>query len=55
MPIIDWVRAHFGIEDDDELRALLADPNEMLALLDVADAAEPDEALSAKPPVAHLV
>ncbi len=39
MPSIDWVREHFGIEDEDELRAMLADPSEMLALLDVARAA----------------
>lgn len=37
--LIDWVREHFGIEDEDELRAVLADPSEMLALLDVAQAA----------------
>jgi len=39
VPIADWVREFFGIEDEDELRALLADPTEMLALLDVAQAA----------------
>jgi hypothetical protein len=43
VPIADWVREHFGIEDEDELRALLADPTEMLALLDVAQAAGEDE------------
>lgn len=42
MPSIDWVREHFGIEDEDELRAMLADPSEMLALLDVARAADQD-------------
>ena len=42
MPIVDWVREHFGIEDEEELRAVLADPNEMLALLDVARASDPD-------------
>lgn len=36
--LIDWVREQFGIEDEDELRAVLADPSEMLALLDVAQA-----------------
>lgn len=36
LPMIDWVRARFGIEDEEELRAVLADPSEMLALLDVA-------------------
>jgi len=41
-PIIGWVREHFGIEDEDELRAVLADPSEMLALLDVARAAGQD-------------
>jgi hypothetical protein len=35
---VDWVQEQFGIEDEDELRALLADPSEMLALLDVAKA-----------------
>ena len=55
VPIIDWVRAHFGIEDEDELRAVLANPSEMLALLDVAAAAECDEALvEAKSPAPHL-
>jgi len=42
VPIADWVREHFGIDDEDELRALLADPAEMLALLDVAQAADED-------------
>ena len=37
--LIDWVREQFGIEDEDELRAVLADPSEMLALLDMAQAA----------------
>jgi hypothetical protein len=37
--LIGWVREHFGIEDEDEVRAVLADPSEMLALLDVARAA----------------
>jgi hypothetical protein len=41
-PSIDWVRAHFGIEDEDELRAALAAPNALLALLDVAQAAAHD-------------
>lgn len=41
--LIAWVREHFGIEDEDELRAVLADPGEMLALLDVARAAGQDE------------
>jgi len=36
--VIDWVRRHFGIKDEAELRALLADPSEMQALLDVAKA-----------------
>jgi len=36
--LIGWVREQFGIEDEDELRAMLADPSEMLALLDVAQA-----------------
>ena len=43
MPSIDWVREYFGIEDEDELRAVLADPSEMLALLDVERAADQDE------------
>ena len=42
IPSIDWVREKFGIEDEDELRAVLADPREMLALLDVARAADQD-------------
>ncbi len=42
--LIDWVREQFGIEDEEELRAVLADPSEMLALLDVAQAADPDGA-----------
>jgi len=37
--LIDWVRNQFGIEDENELRAVLADPSEMLALLDMAQAA----------------
>lgn len=55
MSIADWIRARFGIEDTDELQAVLADPTEMLALLDVADAAKRDEALDTKPHAAHLV
>ena len=36
--IADWVRDHFGIDDEEELQALLADPSELMALLDVAAA-----------------
>jgi len=39
----DWVREYFGIKDEDELRVLLADPTQMLALLDVAQAAGDEE------------
>jgi len=42
-PIAGWVREYFGIDDEDELRALLADPAQMLALLDVAQAAGEDD------------
>ncbi len=37
---IDWVRDHFGIEDEDELQAVLSDPAELLALLDVVRASD---------------
>lgn len=47
VPLADWVRTHFGIEDEDELNALLGDPGQILALLDVARA-EHDEAESVK-------
>ena len=52
VPLADWVRAHLGIEDEDELNALLGDPSQVLALLDVARA-EHAEAESAKPLSAH--
>jgi len=42
VPVAQWVRERFGIEDEDELRALLSDPTELLALLDVARAAGED-------------
>jgi hypothetical protein len=48
---IGWVRERFGIDDEDELRTLLADPDQMLALLDVAE--ETERELGAKSPVAH--
>ncbi len=48
MPSADWVRERFGIEDEEELQAVLADPTEMLALLDVVRAAEPDGMQSSK-------
>jgi hypothetical protein len=50
LPVIDWVREQFGIEDEDELRAVLADPSEMLALLDVSRAAGQD---GMPKPIAH--
>jgi len=46
--LIGWVREHFGIEDEDELRAVLADPSEMLALLDMAQASGQDGFLTAE-------
>jgi hypothetical protein len=49
MPIIEWLRERFGIEDEDELRAVLADPSEMLALLDIAQAAGQDAIPSVSP------
>ena len=54
MPLIDWVREHFGIEDEDQLRALLADPTEMLALLDMAQADNPDWITIVKPADSHF-
>ena len=50
--LIDWVRKQFGIEDEDELRAVLADPSEMLALLDMAQAAGQEGIPVARPRVA---
>ena len=52
--LIDWVREQFGIEDEDELQAVLADPSEMLALLDVAQAAGQEGTPVARPQVPEL-
>jgi len=54
-PIVDWARVRFGIEDEDELRTVLADPSEMLALLDVVRAAGQDEMSCAIARTPHLV
>lgn len=42
-PMANWLRNRFGIEDADELQAVLANPDEMLALLDVARASNDGE------------
>jgi hypothetical protein len=55
MPSIDWVRQQFGIEDEDELRAVLADPSELLALLDAARAAGQDEIPVARSRATHSI
>ena len=55
MPSIDWLREYFGIEDEDELRAVLADPSEMLALLDVARAADKDATPAGRTRTTHSV
>lgn len=54
IPSIDWVRERFGIEDEDELRAVLNDPNAVLALLDVAQATGQDEMPAARSRVGHF-
>lgn len=54
-PIIDWVRRHFGIEDEDELRAVLGDPGEVLALLDVADEVRHEAIPDVKSSAGHIV
>ena len=41
--LIGWVREQFGIDDEDELRAVLADPSEILALFDMAKASEQED------------
>ena len=53
--LIGWVREHFGIEDEDELRAVFADPSEMLALLDMAQAAGQEGIPVASPRLLNLV
>jgi len=36
--LAEWVRVRFGIDDEVELRSLLEDPTELLALFDVTRA-----------------
>ena len=53
--LMGWVREQFGIEDEDELRAVLADPSEMLALRDMAQAAGQERIPVASPRSLNLV
>jgi len=50
--IANWLRDRFGIEDKDELQALLLDPKEMLALWDMARISNDAEEFHADP-IAH--
>ena len=52
--LVKWVRERFGIDDEDELRAVLADPSEMLALLDMARAAGQEGMPVPKPPAPYV-
>lgn len=54
VPPIGWLRERFGIDDEAELRALLSDPSEMLALFDVARAADSENAPKQARPAAHV-
>jgi hypothetical protein len=54
IPSIDWVRERFGIEDEDELRAVLNDPDAVLALLDVARTTGQDWMPAARSRVGHI-